>query len=115
MLKMAFPRMFASVVVVLLIGIISAAGIFAVMVIGPALAHGTGVEHVAGKVVAVTGLDRDFKFKTTDGQSLTFECRGSQCRATLGHLERHIIEKANTDVYFKMVPGSNTLVALDAD
>jgi len=112
---MAFPRVFAGTVVILLIGIISIGGVFAVMVIGPALAHGTGVEHVAGTVVEIVGPDRDFKFKTKDGQLLNFACHDSQCRATLGHLQRHIIEKAPTDVYFKMGPNPTTLIALDAD
>jgi hypothetical protein len=110
---MAFPRLYAAVAVVLLIGSLSIAGIVAVMTIGPRLAHGSNVQHVSGKVLKITGPDRDFTFKTATGELLQFQCR-HQCRASSGHLQRHINEKANTDVYFEQGPG-NTLLALDVD
>ncbi len=110
---MAFPRMSAAVAVLLLIGIVSIAGIFAVMTIGPALAHGTSVQHMNGKIVQMTGPDRDFILRTPEGTGFHFECRAT-CRASAGHLERHLIEKANTDVYFQTGP-NNTLLAIDVD
>ena len=110
---MAFPRMSAALVVMLLIGIVSVVGIFAVMTIGPAMAHGTTVQHMNGKIMQITGPDRDFILMTPEGTRFQFECR-TTCRASAGHLERHIIEKANTDVYFR--PGANnTLLVIDVD
>jgi hypothetical protein len=110
---MAFPRMYAAMVVMLLIGVVSVVGIFAVMTIGPAMAHGTAVQHMNGKIVQITGPDRDFILMTPQGKRLQFECR-TTCRAAAGHLERHIIEKANTDVYFQPGP-NNTLLVIDVD
>ena len=110
---MVFPRMSAAIAVVILIGVVSIIGVFAVMTIGPALAHGTSVQHVNGKIVQITGPDRDFILKTSKGDLLHFECRAT-CRASAGHLERHEIEKANTDIYFKAGP-NNTLLAIDVD
>ncbi len=87
---MAFPRLYAAVAVVLLIGSLSIVG-----------------------VLAITGPDRDFTFKTATGKLLQFQCR-NQCRASAGHLQRHINEKANTDVYYLQGPG-NTLLVIDVD
>jgi|SRR5450755_1189059 hypothetical protein len=111
--EMAFPRLYAAVAVVLLIGALSLAGIVAVMTIGPKLAHGSSVQHVSGKVVSITGPDRDFTFRTAKGELLKFQCRNA-CRASSGHLQRHINEKANTDVYYQQGPG-NTLLVIDVD
>ena len=110
---MAFPRMSAALVVMLLIGAVSIMGIFVVMTVGPAQAHGTSVEHMNGKIWQITGTDRDFILLTSDGKQHPFECR-TTCRASLGHLERHKIEKAGTDVYFKPGP-NNTLLVIDVD
>jgi hypothetical protein len=110
---MAFPRMSAVMAVLLLIGVVSIAAIFAVMTIGPGLAHGTSVQHISGKIVQITGPDRDFILMTAEGKRMAFQCR-TTCRASTGHLERHIIEKANTDVYFRPGP-NNTLLAIDVD
>ena len=110
---MAFPRMSAAIVVMLLIGAVSIMGIFVVMTVGPALAHGTSVEHMNGKILQITGPDRDFILVTSDGKQHPFEC-GTTCRASLGHLERHKIEKAGTDVYFKLGP-NDTLLVIDVD
>ena len=112
---MAFPRMSAAIVVMLLIGAVSIMGIFGVMAVGPALAHGTSVEHMNGKILQITGTgpDRDFILVTPDGKQHPFECR-TTCRASLGHLERHEIENAGTDVYFEPGP-NNTLLVIDVD
>ncbi len=111
--EMVFPRMSAAMAVMLLIGVVSVIGIFAMMTIGPAMAHGTSVQHMNGKILRITGPDRDFILMTPEGMRLQFECR-TTCRASAGHLERHIIEKANTDVYFKPGP-NNTLLVIDVD
>ena len=110
---MAFPRLYAAVVVLLLIGSLTIVGVVAVMTIGPRLAHGSNVQHVSGKIVNISGPDRDFTFQTAKGGLLKFQCR-NQCRATAGHMQRHIAEKASTDVYYQQGP-DNTLLAIDVD
>ena len=111
--EMAFPRLYAAVAVVLLIGALSLAGIVAVMTVGPRLAHGSSVQHVSGKVVSIIGPDRDFTLLMANKKLLKFQCRNT-CRASRGHLQRHINEKANTDVYYQQGPG-NTLLVIDVD
>jgi hypothetical protein len=106
------PRLAAIVCVVLLIGSIALAGIGAVALFGPVLAHGNNTEHAAGQIVAI-GPGEDFVLKTASGTSMTFQC-AAQCRASLGHLQRHLREHAHTDVYYIQGP-DNTLMALDVD
>ena len=95
---MTFPRLKAFICVLLLIGGLSLVGIWGVATIGTRLAHGSNVEHVAGVIVHI-GPGMDFVLKTASGQDLDFQCAG-QCRASLGHLQRHYREKAHTDVYY---------------
>ena len=59
------------------------------------------VGHVQGKVVwmAETGAGMDFVLETARGQSLRFQC-DSDCRASPWHLERHMQEQAETDVFY---------------
>jgi hypothetical protein len=106
------PRVAAFVCVVLLIGSIAIASIGAVALFGPVLAHGNNTEHVAGQIVAI-GPGADFILKTATGTNMSFQC-AAQCRASLGHLQRHLREHAHTDVYYIQGPG-NTLMALDVD
>lgn len=106
------PRIAAFICVVLLIGSIAMAGIGAVALFGPVLAHGNNTEHAAGQIVAI-GPGEDFVLQTASGKSLAFQC-AAQCRASLGHLQRHLREHAHTDVYYIQETG-NMLMALDVD
>ena len=106
------PRIAAFVCVVLLIGSVALAGIGVVALIGPVLTHGNNTEHAAGQIIAI-GPGEDFVLKTASGITMTFQC-GAQCRASLGHLQRHLREHAHTDVYYIEGPG-NALMALDVD
>ncbi len=106
------PRFAALVCVALLIGSIGIASISAVALFGPVLAHGNNTEHAAGQIVEV-GPGEDFILKTASGKSISFEC-ATQCRASLGHLQRHLREHAHTDVYYIQGPG-NALMVLDVD
>ncbi len=106
------PRLAAIVCVVLLIGSIALAGIGGVALFGPVLAHGNDAEHAAGQIVAI-GPGEDFVLKTASGASMAFRC-AAQCRASLGHLQRHLREHAHTDVYYIQGP-DNTLMVLDVD
>lgn len=106
------PRIAAAVVVVLLIGSIGMACIGVVALLGPAMAHGNNVEHADGQIVAI-GPGENFILKTASGKQFSFEC-STQCRASLGHMQRHLRERAHTDVYYIVGPG-NTLMVLDVD
>jgi hypothetical protein len=106
------PRITAAFFVLLLIGVISLAGIVATQWIGPVLAHGTNAQHADGKITQL-GPGKDFTLVTATGQKMQFQCQ-NQCRASLGHLQRHLLEKAHTDVYF-MQGENNTLIAIDVD
>jgi hypothetical protein len=106
------PRVAALACVVVLIGSIALAGIGVVALFGPVLAHGNNTEHAAGQIVAI-GPGEDFVLKTASGTTMAFQC-GAQCRASLGHLQRHLLEHAHTDVYYIQGTG-NTLMALDVD
>ncbi len=109
---MGFSRIAAMFFVFVLIGSLALAGVGAVAVIGPVLAHGTQVEHEDGNIIQI-GPGEDFVLATADRQQLHFQC-GNHCRASLAHLQRHLREHAHTDVYYIHGPGG-TLVALDVD
>ena len=106
------PRIAAAICVILLIGSIGLASIGAVALFGPMLTHGENTEHAAGLIVAI-GPGEDFTLKTATGRSMSFEC-AAQCRASLGHMQRHLREHAHTDVYYIQGPG-NTLMVVDVD
>ncbi|GCE48185.1 hypothetical protein EI42_04183 [Thermosporothrix hazakensis] len=106
-------RLAAALFVFLLIGTLSLAAILTLHWLGPALAHGTDAHHVQGTILFLTGNERDFHFQTSEGQILQFQCR-QHCKASYGHMQRHIQEKAPTDVYYIIGPGK-TLIALDVD
>lgn len=107
-----FPRFLAIICVTLLIGALSLSCILGVAVLGPALAHGENVAHAAGVIVAL-GPGKNFVLLTSTGQRMTFQC-GNECRASLGHMQRHLREKAHTDVYY-IQAANRTLMALDVD
>jgi hypothetical protein len=112
LLASLIPRMAAVVCVVLLIGSIALAGIGAVALFGSLLAHGNNAEHAAGQIVAI-GPGENFVLKTATGESMSFQC-AAQCRASLGHLQRHLREHAHTDVYYIQGQG-HALMVLDVD
>lgn len=107
-----FPRLLAALCVVLLIGGISLICVVGIAWGGPVLSHGGHVEHAAGEIVAL-GPGKDFILLTATGQRLSFQC-GSECRASLGHMQRHMGEHAHTDVYYIEGPDTS-LTALDVD
>ena len=109
---MAFSRLAAIFFVFVLIGSLALAGVGAVAVVGPLMAHGSSVEHEDGKVIEI-GPGKDFVLATESGQQLHFQC-GNACHASLAHMQRHLREHAHTDVYYIHGPASS-LVALDVD
>ncbi|SRR6266566_1508475 len=113
---MTFTRMAAAAFVVVLIGFLVYAVVAGVAWAGPTYLRDTrfaGTKmHVAGKVVAI-GPGKNFVLEMSSGQKMSFQC-GSGCDASLGHLQRHMDEKANTDVYYQ-VGADGIFVAMDAD
>lgn len=107
-----FPRLLAALCVLVLIGGISLVCVLGIAWGGPALSHGVNVEHTAGKIVAL-GPGKNFILLTATGQRLTFQC-GSDCHASLEHMQRHMSESAHTDVYYIEGPHAS-LMALDVD
>jgi hypothetical protein len=107
-----FPRIAAAIFVFLLIGSLSLAFVGGVALIGPMFSHGDNVAHADGKIISI-GPDRDFVLETTSGGHLVFLC-ADQCSASLGHMQRHLLEHAHTDVYYIDGP-DKSLMALNVD
>lgn len=107
-----FPRVAAAIFVCLLIGSLTLACVGAVALIGPVFSHGDNVGHVDGQIVSI-GPVRDFVLETASGHHFVFQCT-DQCRASLGHMQRHLREHAHTDVYYVQGP-NNSLMALNVD
>jgi hypothetical protein len=105
------PRITAIVFVFLLIGVLSLACIGPVAFYGPSLFYGRNLDHVDGRIVAIEP-DMSFVLQTANGKSMHFRCDG-QCRLQFGHMQRHELEKAHTDVYYLEMAGN--LLALDVD
>jgi hypothetical protein len=107
-----FPRLLAAFCVVVLIGALALSCILGIAFIGPAISHGQDADHAVGTIILI-GPGKNFVLLTTMGQQLSFQC-GTNCRASPGHMQRHLAEHARTDVYY--TEGSNdVLVALDVD
>ena len=107
-----FPRIAAAIFVFLLIGSLSLVCVGSVALIGPAFLHGDNVAHADGKIISI-GPDRDFVLETANRQRLVFQCT-DQCHASLGHMQRHLRERAHTDVYYVQGP-NNSLMAMNVD
>ncbi|HYX48760.1 MAG TPA: hypothetical protein VE843_03410 [Ktedonobacteraceae bacterium] len=106
------PRIAAAIFVCLLVGSISLACVGAVGLVVPMFTRGANVAHADGKIVSI-GPGRDFVLETASGQRFDFQCT-DQCRASLGHMQRHLRELAHTDVYFVQGP-NKSLMALNVD
>jgi hypothetical protein len=109
---MITPRVGAAIFVFTLIAVLAVVGIGLVNGVGPLLVHGAAVQHNSGKIVNI-GPSKDFVLQTPTQQKLHFTCT-ERCLTELSHMQRHLTEKANTDVYY--IQGMNdTLVAIDVD
>lgn len=109
---MIFPRITAIVCVLLLIGSLSLACIGGLTFVETMQIRGNNVEHATGIIVAI-GPGPNFVFETVTGKRLHFQC-GTRCHASLGHMQRHLRERAETDVYYVRGRG-NSLLALNVD
>ncbi len=109
---MTFPRITAAVFVLLLIGCFALVGIGSVALVGPRMTHDVTIEHDSGTIMTIHS-DMSFTLKTANGKEVSFECSG-YCKTAMNHIERHIYEKAHTDVYY-VEDANNVLRALDVD
>ncbi|HVB24284.1 MAG TPA: hypothetical protein VNG51_20265 [Ktedonobacteraceae bacterium] len=112
---MHFPRITAVLLLLLLIGGLSLVCIDTLNLLAPPHAYGSHVEHVEGIIIqmGVNKSGMDFVLETANGQHMHFQC-DNPCRASQWHVERHLLEHANTDVYYVEKPG-NSLLAVDVD
>ncbi len=109
---MGFPRVTAAIFVLLLIGCFALIGVGSVVLVGPLLTHSKTAAHDAG-VIKKVNSDMSFTLLTTDHKLVHFQC-SNHCRTELGHMLRHKLEQAHTDVYF-VAENGNTFLALDVD
>lgn len=109
---MVFPRITAAIFVLLLIVMISFVGMSGAMWIGSTLTHGNNVKHDSGKILSIDP-NMDFVLETATLQRVSFQCSG-RCRGALSHMQRHLVEKAHTDVYY-IQDANHTLIAVDVD
>ena len=106
---MTFPRVAAAIFVFVLIGSLALASL---IWLRPSMAHGPNVQSAHGTIKRI-GPGKDFDFETAPGKVMHFQCTEA-CRASLDHMQRHLVEHAPTDVYFEY--GANhLLVAIDVD
>src|ERR1041385_4645837 len=96
-LPVFFPRLLAAFCVLLLIGGLSLTCVVGIAIVGPTLRHGMNVSHASGKITSI-GPGKNFVLVTATGRQLFFHCDGAECHASLGHMQRHLRERANTDV-----------------
>ena len=111
-LPSTFPRIAAAFFVLMLTGSLALAWVGGIALIGPIFTRGAMAAHAQGKIIAI-GPGMNFVLETTSGRRLDFQC-GNQCRASLGHMQRHLHEHALTDVYYIQGPGKS-MMALNVD
>jgi hypothetical protein len=119
---MLFSRFTAALTVSLLILCTALIAIGVLLAIRPTLTYGYSatahdgtthtVEHSAG-VIRNSNPDHSFVLVTASGELQTFQC-SQKCLTALGHIQRHINEKAHTDIYF-IRESSTVLDAIDVD
>jgi hypothetical protein len=112
---MNFPRVTAVLFLLLLIGDLSLMCIGTLHLLASTHVAGSSMEHVEGEIVQIrmSNSGMDFVLETANRQLMHFQC-ASICQASPAHIERHLREHAETDVYYVEKPG-NSLLAVDVD
>src|SRR5579859_7292575 len=112
MRQQATLRILAIIFVVLLMLALSYVILLPLQRVGPAAqVAAQNPEHISGTIVSVKS-DRSFTLRTTSGILLYFTC-GTSCHASLWHMQRHVQERAHTDILYKV--HSKQLQALYVD
>ena len=109
---MNFSRIGAFITALIVIGVISYAAILGMNAVGGLITHGPGVQTQAGFIVKIDS-PHAFEFKTDNGTTEQFQCIQS-CLTNQPHMQRHVIEKAHTVVFFKKMPDGG-LYAVNVD
>lgn len=109
---MYFSRVSAFLTVVILIGLISLATIGITDVVGASITRGPNTSHLAGTITSM-GPGQVFVLKTADAKLVTFQCT-EKCISAEPHMQRHINERAHTDVYY-VHAANGALIAVDVD
>lgn len=107
-----FPRVAAAIVVSVLLIITSTITIIITQNIGAAITYSTGVIHKHGTVIGKVDATKSLTFKTDNGEILHLICT-QRCLTEFGHMERHINEKAPTDLYYKEEGNQDIAVNVD--
>jgi len=112
---MAFPRVTAILFLLLLIGSLSFLSISALVMLNPIHMQTNQIEHIEGRIVAMQegAAGIDFILETAAGRKIEFQCDNA-CHTSLGHIQRHMLEHAVTDVYYVKGPDKR-LLALNVD
>jgi hypothetical protein len=108
----SFSRTFAALSVSIVFAIITIITVMIILNIGTQITHGNMVEHQHGVILSKSNADNSLTFKTDSGQTMHFSCM-QHCLVQLGHIQRHIQERAGTDVYYKQE--DDQLIAVDVD
>jgi hypothetical protein len=109
---MLFSRISAFITVLLLIAAVSFAAISVTRTAGTLITHISGTQVDEGVITKINSPN-SFVLKEDSGKIVTFQCI-DQCLRGQAHMQRHLIEHANTDVYYKKMPDGQ-LEAVDVD
>lgn len=109
---MVFSRIAAAICTCVLIAGCAFGCIALVASLGPRLAHGDEAAHVNG-LLQPGANPQEVVLITSDGQRMSFRCE-QRCLTQRAHIERHISERAPTDIYYLTDPGG-FLIAIDVD
>ncbi|GHO44201.1 hypothetical protein [Ktedonospora formicarum] len=99
-----FARLKAGLLVLLLMGGLIGIGVLGTQMVGNHFSQANATQHAQGKIIKIMGPEKDFQLLLADKRVLSFHC-GTGCRASLSHMQRHLTEKATTDVYYLITPG----------
>ncbi len=80
--------------------------------LGTSINHNAAVQHDDG-VILKMDQNLNLVLKDSKGQLVQFRC-ADHCLLSRAHIQRHINERAHTDVYYVRMPDA-TLVAVDVD
>ncbi|HTI13892.1 MAG TPA: hypothetical protein VL461_04870 [Dictyobacter sp.] len=110
---MIISRIAAFIAVIILIAVVSIAAFDVTHALGAEITHGPSVAHADGVIVSMN-LNKNFVLKEANGVQQQFQCV-DRCLMAQSHMQRHIREKAHTDIYYIRDKANNELLAVDVD
>lgn len=110
---MSFNRVAAFFVALLLIIVLSVVSIEVTLKIGSAITHTSNALMNGGFIESFDNDGNGFMFKTDEGAIMHFTCN-AVCMQNKPHLERHVTEKAHTNIYYiNAADGNFSIVDID--